>query len=287
MLVTAIHESGQDVQITFDKEALKLLPEVANHPTLFNESNWEMVGIIYKHETSSKRIVSGFKDIFTGTDSVKLKLNMSNGELYQLHKILISGEGRTPRVMIKRSDIPNASSMDLTLGGAVTALYSIWNSYAYSPYTSDPNILSVHTLNAEGGIYGGSSSLPDWVRASNITFGANESGSVIFKLGSQAMENMAFGLDVNGGGFFNVGIIYLGGALRPQLYGDIPNVTQSLSSPENICKIEKVGSTEFKLYVNGTLLYTINNLSPSSSWSINCRPAGSNASNGIISSYKE
>jgi hypothetical protein len=177
--------------------------------------------------------------------------------------------------------------MDLTLGGAVTALYSIWNSYAYSPYASDPNILSVHTLNAEGGIYGGSASLPDWVKTSNITFGPSESGSVIFKLGSQAMENMTFGLGATNGEFLNVGIIYLNGALRPQSYGDVPDVPQSLTSPETICKIEKVGSTEFKLYVNGTLFHTINNLRPSVSWTINCRPAGSNASNGIVSSYKE
>jgi hypothetical protein len=290
MLVTASHQSGQDVQVSFDKEALKAISKVANHPSLSNEANWRMVSVVFKHASSGKRLVSGFKNNFTKTDNVKVKSNMSSGEVYELHQILISGNGRVPMLSIKRSEITNASSMDLTLNGGSQQpqqTYSNWSSYMYSPYTNDPNILSVHTLNALGGIYGGSPSLPDWVKTSNITFGANESGSVIFKLGNAAMENMAFGLGITNGEFLNVGMVFLNGALRPNSYGDVPDVPQVLSSPENICKIEKVGSTEFKLYVNGALLYIINNLRPTSSWTINCRPAGSGAPNGILSSYKE
>ncbi len=118
MLVTISHESGQDIQVTLDKEVLKLLPEVVNHIILSNEANWDMVGIVYKHNLSAKRFVSGFKDSFTGTDTVKVRSGMQNGELYELYRIFISGEGRTPRVSIKRDNIPNASSMDLVLGSA-------------------------------------------------------------------------------------------------------------------------------------------------------------------------
>ena len=107
--------------ISFDKEALKQISSVANHPTLSNEANWKMVSIIFKHTNSSKRIASGFKNNFTKTDNVKLKANMSNGEVYELHEIIISGTNRQPRLSIKRSEITNASSMDLTLGGGNVA----------------------------------------------------------------------------------------------------------------------------------------------------------------------
>lgn len=107
--------------VSFDKEALKQISSVANHPTLSNEANWKMVSIIFKHTNSSKRIASGFKNNFTKTDNVKLKANMSNGEVYELHEIIISGTNRQPRLSIKRSEITNASSMDLTLGGGNVA----------------------------------------------------------------------------------------------------------------------------------------------------------------------
>lgn len=290
MLVTASHQAGQDVQVSFDKEALKSISKVANHPSLSNEANWRMVSVVFKHASSGKRLVSGFKNNFTKTDSVKVKANMSSGEVYELHEILISGANRSPILSVKRADIANASSMDFTLSGSSQQsqqTYSNWSSYMYSPYTNDPNILSVHTLNAQGGIYGGNASAPDWVKTSNVSFSANESGSVVFVLSSAAMENMAFGLGVDNGEFLNIGIIFLNGALRPHYYGDVPDVPIFLTTPQNICKIEKVGSTQFKLYVNGTLFHTINNLRPSSNWTINCRPAGSSAPNGILSSYKE
>jgi hypothetical protein len=118
MLVTASHQSGQDVQVSFDKEALKAISKVANHPTLSNEANWRMVSVVFKHSSSGKRLVSGFKNNFTKTDNVKVKSNMSSGEVYELHEILISGVNRSPILSVKRADIANASSMDLTLSGS-------------------------------------------------------------------------------------------------------------------------------------------------------------------------
>lgn len=116
-LVTSSHQSGEHVQVSFDKEALKLISKVSNHPLLSNEANWEMVTIVYKHESSNKRLVSGIKNDFSKTDDVRVKSNMSGGEVYELYKILISGQDRTPILSIERSEIANASSMDLTLSG--------------------------------------------------------------------------------------------------------------------------------------------------------------------------
>lgn len=116
-LVTSFHQVGENVQVSFDKEALKLISKVSNHPLLSNEANWEMVTIVYKHESSGKRLVSGIKNDFSKTDDVRVKSDMSGGEVYELYKILISGQDRTPILSIKRDEIANASSMDLTLSG--------------------------------------------------------------------------------------------------------------------------------------------------------------------------
>lgn len=116
MLITATHQNGQDVSVSFDKEALKLISKVANNAFFSNEANWRMVSIVFKHNSSNKRLTSGFKNNFTKTDNVKVKANMTSGEVYELHEIIISGPNRQPKLSIKRSEIENASSMDLTLG---------------------------------------------------------------------------------------------------------------------------------------------------------------------------
>lgn len=152
MLVTASHQSGQDIQVYFDKEALKLISKVASHPILSNESNWKMVSIVFKHNSSGKRLVSGFKNDFTKTDNVKVKSNMVGGEKYELHQILISGTNRQPILAIPRSDINNASSMDLTLASSNSFSPSnvIWNStYGVN------NSTSLYQILPNGAIYGG------------------------------------------------------------------------------------------------------------------------------------
>lgn len=136
-LVTSSHQFGENVQVSFDKEALKLISKVSNHPLLSNEANWEMVTIVYKHESSGKRLVSGIKNDFSKTDDVRVKSNMSGGEVYELYKILISGIDRTPILSIDRLEIANASSMDLTLadGNADVVLSSSSSNSVYAAFS--------------------------------------------------------------------------------------------------------------------------------------------------------
>jgi hypothetical protein len=103
--------AGDLVEISFSKSMLKQISSVANDPAFSNEANWNLVGIVYKKE--SKRMTSAFKGEFDGTNQMKLKSGLS-GEVFQLHKLIISKADRTLKV-VKRSEITNASSFDITL----------------------------------------------------------------------------------------------------------------------------------------------------------------------------
>jgi hypothetical protein len=103
--------AGDLVEISFSKSMLKQISSVANDPAFSNEANWNLVGIVYKKE--SKRMTSAFKGEFDGTNQMKLKSGLS-GEVFQLHKFIISKADRTLKV-VKRSEITNASSFDITL----------------------------------------------------------------------------------------------------------------------------------------------------------------------------
>jgi hypothetical protein len=137
MLVTVSHQLDQDVFVSFDKEALKQIASVAAHPLFSNEANWVMVSIVFKHNNSIKRLVSGFKGDFTKTDNVKVQPDMVGGEVYELHEILISGTDRQPILSIDRSEIVNAASMDLTLadGNADVVLSSSSSDSVYAAFS--------------------------------------------------------------------------------------------------------------------------------------------------------
>lgn len=289
-LVTSSHQTGENVQVSFDKEALKLISKVANHPLLSDEANWEMVTIVYKHESSNKRITSGIKRDFTKTDDVRVKSTMSGGEVYELYKILISGQDRSPIVSIKRDEISNASSMDLTLGsgggGGGSFSYISWN------------LVSGHTVEADGGIYGGSL----WAADTTNPITPEASGEFTFVINdmSNTPSDFAFGIGPQGQSDFHIqyltnyfGLCWLSGGLRPMIKG---YVDTSISAPivnngENTIRIAREGSS-MKIYVNGNVFYTYNSdMYPNENFtSVTLIPAVrtmNNAENkGIISSYK-
>ena len=78
-----------------------------------NEANWALVVCVYKHKDSSKRLVSAFKDV-SAPRQMQLRPNMQAGEEYQLHKMIITKADRS-MLVLKRSEIQNASSYDFTL----------------------------------------------------------------------------------------------------------------------------------------------------------------------------
>lgn len=105
--------ANSPINLTMGKEVLKTAASVAVHPIFSNESNWKLVSYVYKKIGSSQRLVSAFKDI-AAEKSVKLKSGMQSGDLFQLHKIILSNSDRT-LLVIPRSQIDGASGYDFTL----------------------------------------------------------------------------------------------------------------------------------------------------------------------------
>jgi hypothetical protein len=58
MLVTKSHQANEPVEVSIDKEELKLIPAVANHPSLSDEDNWYMSYVIYKHAYRNARLAA-------------------------------------------------------------------------------------------------------------------------------------------------------------------------------------------------------------------------------------
>lgn len=111
VLVTASQSSiGQPFLISFDKEILKEIPKVSNDVEFSNEANWKIVGFIYKHTTSSKRLVAGFTD-FSAEITMKLRDSLS-GENYRIHRVIISKPNRTLMV-VERNELNNPTGMDI------------------------------------------------------------------------------------------------------------------------------------------------------------------------------
>jgi hypothetical protein len=103
--------SGESISISFAKNTLKAIPSVGSDPVFGVESNWNIVGLVYKKD--SKRMTSGFKAPFDQTNSMKLKSALP-GETFTFHKVIISKADRTLKV-VNRSEIENASMFDITL----------------------------------------------------------------------------------------------------------------------------------------------------------------------------
>lgn len=118
--VTSVN-NGDKLLVSLDKQALKLLPEVANHPALSNEANWGKVSVILKDTSSIKRLVAAFTGDFTQPDYVTPKMTKKD-QFFQLHKIVISSPTRSTILAIKKDQVPNSSQQTAILfsGNAIS-----------------------------------------------------------------------------------------------------------------------------------------------------------------------
>lgn len=105
--------AGSPVSISFDKELFKQISKVSSDPVFSVEANWRMVACIFKHDSSAKRLTSGFK-VFDATREMKLKTGMSSGQSYELVRMIVSDADRN-LLSVERSEIENASSFDFVL----------------------------------------------------------------------------------------------------------------------------------------------------------------------------
>ena len=101
------------VIVEMSKELVKDIAKVAASAVFSDEANWHLVAFIYKKQGSSQRLVSAFRD-FDAEKQMKLKAGMMTGDVFELHKIIISKADRT-LIVVKRSEVEGASSYDFTL----------------------------------------------------------------------------------------------------------------------------------------------------------------------------
>lgn len=111
--ITSVN-NGDKLSISIDKELLKTLPEVINHPTFSNELNWGKVSVVLKHTDSSKRLIASFSGDFSQPDLVTPKMT-KKGQTFELHKIVISSASRSSILSIKKTNIPNSTNITTTL----------------------------------------------------------------------------------------------------------------------------------------------------------------------------
>jgi Pectinesterase len=113
-LISAVQAvAGQPVAIEMSKDMVKAISKVAADPVFSDEANWHLVAFIFKKQGSSKRLVSAFRS-FDSEKSMKLRPGMLSGDVFELHKIIVSKADRTLMV-VKRAEIDGASSYDFTL----------------------------------------------------------------------------------------------------------------------------------------------------------------------------
>ena len=114
-LLVEVSQSASNlfVESMMEKGALAALPLVSSHPLFSNEANWNLVSYVFKHNSSSRRLVSSFKD-FNSAKKSKLKANMKAGDRFELHKIILATSPRD-LLVLKRSQISGASGFDFDL----------------------------------------------------------------------------------------------------------------------------------------------------------------------------
>lgn len=112
LVVTEQENAGDPVALTYDTAELTSIPEVSSDPVFADEENWRIVGYIFKHTASSKRLYVGIR---SGSVSKDMKLRQAlSGEEYELDRVIISTEDRTVKAL-RRSEITNAANYDITL----------------------------------------------------------------------------------------------------------------------------------------------------------------------------
>ena len=110
--------SNAFVESIMEKGTLKAISKVASDAVFSNEANWRMVSFVFKHTSSSRRLVSSFKSTFDYSKKTKLKTNMNIGDTFELHKIIICKPDGS-YLVVKRSEISGASSFDFILMAGV------------------------------------------------------------------------------------------------------------------------------------------------------------------------
>lgn len=115
-LLVEVSQSASNtfIESMMEKGALKAISKVSSDAVFSDEANWKLVNFVFKHSSSSRRLVSSFRSTFGSSKKTKLKTNMKVGDRFELQKIIISKSDRS-HLVVKRSELSGVSSFDFDL----------------------------------------------------------------------------------------------------------------------------------------------------------------------------
>jgi hypothetical protein len=112
IVLTSQAAAGEPVVIEYEVNSLKAIEQVSSDPVFSNEANWRLIGFVYKHTESSKRLYVGVRKT-NSSKPMKLRESLS-GEIYELDKTVLFDLDKNPLV-IDRENIDDVSKYDITL----------------------------------------------------------------------------------------------------------------------------------------------------------------------------
>ena len=270
-IVSRLVESTQSVgnsfvSFTMSKNMLKSNSIVSSHPVFSDESNWKLVNFVYKHTSSARRLVASFRS-FEGSKKAKLKANMSAGDGFELHKIIISKADRT-HLVLKRSQISDASGFDFNLlndgpssgenpGQSVNWDFASLQSEYYSLNAQNELVSNFSTLPPHGWMTG------PWMLYSTDSYAIGNNGLEITVKGEHGIFNVGINQFL---GVCDVDKSIFSGFSRSETGENQPSVQSNSqnqyyaypsSSPNNEVTFKlviKLNETLF--YINGELVHT-------------------------------
>jgi hypothetical protein len=112
-IVIVTQETAEDpVIVEYEVDTLKAIEQVSNDPVFSNEENWRLIGFVYKHTESSKRLYVGVRKT-NASKPMKLRQSLS-GETYELDKAVLFDLDKNALV-IDKENISDVSKYDITL----------------------------------------------------------------------------------------------------------------------------------------------------------------------------
>lgn len=112
IVLTSQAAAGEPVVIEYNANSIKAISQVSSDPVFSNDANWRLIGYVYKHSASSKRLYVGVRKTNT-TKPMKLRDALS-GELYQLDKVVLFDLNKNPLV-VDKENIEDVAKYDITL----------------------------------------------------------------------------------------------------------------------------------------------------------------------------
>ena len=144
---------GDPVDVQIDKTELKAVSKVSSDPVFSQDSNWNLVTAVFKHDSSNRRLYTVLRDL-NQHRLMSLKPQMIGGDKFEISQVLISKADRS-HLVVKRSEIPSYANYDFTLKSTGLSTVSLnWTrSGAVAPFGGSDGLQNVGNSGWNQGAY--------------------------------------------------------------------------------------------------------------------------------------